>query len=176
MGRYQRASVMYTRVLAVLPNHWRALLNKAVALLGANEVKGAKKALKEAFKLTNRVELHDAIAHMKQMLTRLGFCHVDFLMKELSELKVPVSYACTVGLEKYVRESALEAILRNLLHFLKPETFQGAVKAINKRILNVLNSLESSEVDLGMLCALLAPICSGPPEQRKWTVFYALLW
>ncbi|KAF9602146.1 hypothetical protein IFM89_025313 [Coptis chinensis] len=218
MGRYQRASEMYTRVLAVLPNHWRAQLNKAVALLGANEVKEAEKALKEAFKMTNRVELHDAIAHMKQMqkkpakgkdfvvvepsnfkrgneettsredlanaleirafqrLTRLGFCHVDFLMKEISEMKVPVSYARTVGLEKYVRESALEAILRNLLHFLKPETFQGAVKAINKRILSVLNSWESSKVDLGMLCALLAPICSGPPEQRKRTVFDALLW
>ncbi|KAF9623578.1 hypothetical protein IFM89_003368 [Coptis chinensis] len=165
-----------------------------------------------------RVELHDAIAHMKQMqkkpakgkdfvvvepsnfkwgneettsredlanafeirafqrLTRLGFCHVDFLMKEISEMKVPVSYACIVGLEKYVWESALEAILRNLLHFLKPETFQGAVKAIKKRILSVLNSWESSKVDLGMLCAFLAPIRSGPPEQRKRTFFDALLW
>ncbi|KAF9618075.1 hypothetical protein IFM89_000026 [Coptis chinensis] len=91
-------------------------------------------------------------------------------------MKVPVSYARTVSLEKYVRESALEAILHNLLHFLKPETFQGAVKAINKRILSVLNSWASSKVDLGMLCALLAPICSGPPEQRKRTVSDALLW
>ncbi|KAF9614201.1 hypothetical protein IFM89_015709, partial [Coptis chinensis] len=67
MGRFQKASEMYTRVLAILPNHWRAQGNKAVALLGANEVREAEKTLKEAFKMTNRVELHDAIAHMKQM-------------------------------------------------------------------------------------------------------------
>ncbi|KAF9589638.1 hypothetical protein IFM89_026640 [Coptis chinensis] len=62
----------------------------------------------------------------------------------------------------------------DLVH--SPETLQGAVKAINKRILSVLNSWESSKVDLGMLCALLSPICSGPPEQRKRTVLDALLW
>ncbi|KAK4349029.1 hypothetical protein RND71_031784 [Anisodus tanguticus] len=67
MGRYQRASEMYTRVLSVWPNHWRAQLNKAVALLGAGETEEAKKALKEALKMTNRVELHDAVAHLKQL-------------------------------------------------------------------------------------------------------------
>ncbi|KAF9618074.1 hypothetical protein IFM89_000025 [Coptis chinensis] len=67
MGRFQRASEMYTRVLAILPNHCRAQRNKAVALLGANEVREAEKTLKEAFKMTNMVELHDAITQMKQM-------------------------------------------------------------------------------------------------------------
>ncbi|CAN0872351.1 Uncharacterized TPR repeat-containing protein At2g32450 [Linum grandiflorum] len=67
LGRFQRASEMYTRVLAVWPNHWRAQLNKAVSLLGAGETEEAKTALEEALKMTNRVELHDAISHMKQL-------------------------------------------------------------------------------------------------------------
>jgi HEAT repeat protein len=40
---------------------------RAVSLLGAGENKEAKKALKEALKMTNRVELHDAISHLKQL-------------------------------------------------------------------------------------------------------------
>ncbi|CAN1314732.1 Uncharacterized TPR repeat-containing protein At2g32450 [Linum perenne] len=67
LGRFQRASEMYTRVLAVWPNHWRAQLNKAVSLLGAGETEEAKGALKEALKMTNRVELHDAIYHLQQL-------------------------------------------------------------------------------------------------------------
>ncbi|XP_043712649.1 uncharacterized TPR repeat-containing protein At1g05150-like [Telopea speciosissima] len=67
MGRYQRASEMYTRVLAVWPNHWKAQLNKAISLLGANEADESRKALKEAFKMTKRVELHDTIVHLKQL-------------------------------------------------------------------------------------------------------------
>ncbi|KAF5196107.1 Calcium-binding tetratricopeptide family protein [Thalictrum thalictroides] len=217
IGRYRRASEMYTRVLAARPDHWRAQVNKAVALLGANEAKEAKKALKEAFKMTNRVELHDAIAHMKHMqkkpakengvlvepskfkrvtedsasredlanaldirafqrLTRLGFCDVDLLKKEISETKVPVSYSLYSSPGKSVRKSALEVILCRLLHFLKPETFQGAVKAINKRILSILDYWDSSKVDLGMFYAVLAPICSGSLDKRKRVVFDALLW
>jgi hypothetical protein len=42
-------------------------LNKAVSLLGAGENEEAKKALKEALKMTNRVELHNAISHLKQL-------------------------------------------------------------------------------------------------------------
>ncbi|KAK6926861.1 Tetratricopeptide repeat [Dillenia turbinata] len=67
MGRYQRASEMYTRVLSVSPNHWRVQLNEAVALLGAGETKEAKRALKEALKITNWVELHDTVSHLKQL-------------------------------------------------------------------------------------------------------------
>ncbi|KAF8406503.1 hypothetical protein HHK36_008592 [Tetracentron sinense] len=224
MGRYQRASEMYTRVLAVWPNHWRAQLNKAVSLLGAGESEEAKKSLKEALKMTNRVELHDAIAHLKQLqkkqlkangaangdgaflvvevskfkrvgqrtilrqelanaleirafqrLTRLSHCDIDLLKKEMSENEVPVSYSGGGIPVKTIRKSALEGILRRLLRFLKPETFQGAVKAINERILSVLDDSGSGRVDVGMFYAVLAPICSGPSDKRKQAVFDALL-
>lgn len=226
VGRYQRASEMYTRVLAVWPNHWRAQLNKAVALLGAGEAEEARKALKEAFKMTNRVELYDAITHMKllqkkkpkgngsgadgeaafsvvepskfkrvgrkttvrqdlasaleirafQRLTRLSRCDVDLLKKEMSESDVPVSYSGSGAPEKSIRKAALEGILRKLLSFLRAETFQGSVKAINERILSILDASGSGRVDLGMFFAVLAPICMGPPERRKRIVFDALLW
>jgi hypothetical protein len=38
-----------------------------VSLLGAGKNEEAKKALKEALKMTNRGELHDAISHLKQL-------------------------------------------------------------------------------------------------------------
>lgn len=225
MGRYQRASEMYTRVLGVWPNHWRAQLNKAVSLLGAGETEDAKKALKEALKMTNRVELHDAISHLKQLqkkklkgsaggngdetfmivesskfkavgekttlrqelaraldirgfqrITRLGRCDVDLLKKEMNENDSPVSYSGSGLPEKSIRKASLEVILRRLLSFLKPETFVGAVKAINQKILSVLDDSESGRVDLGMFFAVLAPICSGQPEKRKRVAFDALLW
>ncbi|KAJ8762184.1 hypothetical protein K2173_007338 [Erythroxylum novogranatense] len=225
LGRFQRASEMYTRVLAVWPNHWRAQLNKAVTLLGAGEAEEAKKALKEALKMTNRVELHDAISHLKQLqkkkfkgngaangdnafisvelnkfktvgerttlrqnladalkirafqrITRLTRCDVELLKKEMSENDVPVSYSGGGVPEKSVRKPNLEGILRKLLDFLKPETFQGAVKAINERILSVLDVTGSGRVDLGMFFAILAPICSGSPDKRKQIAFDALMW
>ncbi|KAK8623308.1 hypothetical protein V6N13_118195 [Hibiscus sabdariffa] len=226
LGRFQRASEMYTRVLAVWPNHWRAQLNKAVSLLGAGETEEAKKALKEALKMTNRVELHDAIYHMKQLqkkkkvksnggangegafvvvepskfktvgekttlrqdlgnaiqirafqrITRLSRCDVDLLKKEMSETDVPVSYSGGGVPQKSIRKPNLEEILRRLLRFLKPETFQGAVKAINERILSVLDETGSGRVDLGMFYAVLAPICNGHTDKRKRIAFDALLW
>ncbi|KAJ6412070.1 EF HAND FAMILY PROTEIN putative EXPRESSED-RELATED [Salix viminalis] len=225
LGRFQRASEMYTRVLAVWPNHWRAQLNKAVSLLGAGETEEAKKALKEALKLTNRVELHDAISHLKQIqkkkvkgnggangegvlvivepskfktvnekttlrqdlanalqirmfqrITRLSRCDVELLKKEMSEHDVPLSYSGGGVPEKSIRKPNLEEILRRLLNFLKPETFQGAVKAINERILSILDETGSGRVDLGMIYAILAPICSGNPDKRKRVAFDALLW
>lgn len=225
LGRFQRASEMYTRVLAVWPNHWRAQLNKAVSLLGAGETEEAKKALKEALKMTNRVELHDAVSHLKQLqkkkskgnggtngegafaivepskfktvgeqttvrqdlanalqirafqkITRLSRCDAELLKKEMSETDVPVSYSGGGGPQKSIRKPNLEEILRKFLHFLKPETFQGAVKAINERILSVLDETGSGRVDLGLFYAILAPICSGSPEKRKRVAFDALLW
>lgn len=225
LGRFPRASEMYTRVLAVWPNHWRAQLNKAVSLLGAGETEEAKKALKEALKMTNRVELHDAISHLKQLqkkkvksnggangegafvtveflrfktvgdkttlrqdlanalqirafqrITRLSRCDVDLLKREMIDRDVPVSYSGTGAPQKTIRKPNLEEILRRLLNFLKPETFQGAVKAINERILSVLDETGSGRVDLGMFYAILAPICSGPLEKRKRVAFDALVW
>jgi tetratricopeptide (TPR) repeat protein len=225
MGRYQRASEMYTRVLGVWPNHWRAQLNKAVSLLGAGETEDAKKALKEALKMTNRVELHDAISHLKQLqkkrlkgnngnvgeesfiivepskfktvgektmprqelanaleirafqrITRLNRCDVELLKKEMNENDPPVSYSGEGVPEKSIRKAALEGILRRLLTFLKPETFVGAVKAINQKILAVLDESETGRVDLGMFFAVLAPICGGSPEKRKRVAFESLSW
>lgn len=245
VGRYQRAAEMYSKVLAIWPNHWRAQLNKAVSLLGAGETEEAKKALKEAFKMTNRVELYDAIAHLKhlqkrpkglnsiiqradqrggsdtqaqmglsgtsseegvlvvesnrfrranekttprqylayaldirafQRLTRLNRCDVNLLKKELSETRVTVSQSGTGVPEKNIRKAELEKILKRLLHFLKPETFQGAVKAVNERVLTILDGSGSGRVDLGLFFALLAPICSGSPDKRKRYAFDALMW
>ncbi|KAF3631010.1 putative kinesin-like protein NACK2-like isoform X1 [Capsicum annuum] len=224
MGRYQRASEMYTRVLSVWPNHWRAQLNKAVALLGAGETEEAKKALKEALKMTNRVELHDAVAHLKQLqkkklkgngggngeeafiivepskfktvgekttlradlstaldirsfqrITRLNRCDVDQIKKEIDETDVPMSYSGGVP-EKSIRKASLEEILRRLLKFLKPETFIGAVKAINQKVLSILDESESGRLDLGMFFAVLAPVCGGSAEKRKRIAYEALLW
>lgn len=229
MGRYQRATEMYTRVLAVWPNHWRAQLNKAVSLLGAGEADEARKALKEALKMTNRVELHDAISHLKQLqkkkktakanangdgsggafvivepskfkttgeksstrqdlfnalqirafqrITRLSRCNVDLIKAEMSTNDTPVSYSGTGGNpEKSIRKASLEFVVQRLLHFLKAETFQAAIKAINERILSVLDASGSGRVDLGMFFALLAPICRGPTDKRKRVAFDALLW
>ncbi|KAM7272042.1 hypothetical protein ACFE04_031256 [Oxalis oulophora] len=225
LGRFQRASEMYTRVLAVWPNHWRAQLNKAVSLLGAGETDEAKKALKEALKMTNRVELHDAIFHLKQLqkrkakgnggadgegafiivelpkfktvgdkttlrqdladalqirtfqrITRLSRCDVELLKKELNDNDVPVSYSGGGVPQKSIRKPNLEEILWRLLNFLKPETFQGSIKAINEKILSVLDEAGSGRVDLGLFFAVLAPMCSGTPEKRKRIAFDALLW
>ena len=222
LGRFQRASEMYARVLTVWPNHWRAQLNKAVSLLGAGETEEARKALKEALKMTNRVELHDAISHLKQLqkkkvkpsngepsfaivdptkfktagekttlrqdlaialeirafqrVTRLSRCDVELLRKEMNEKDVPVSYSGGGVPERSIRKPNLEEILRRLLGFLKPETFQGAVKAVNERILSVLDDQGSGRVDLGMFYAVLAPICNGSPEKRKRVAYDSLLW
>lgn len=225
VGRFPRASEMYSRVLSVRPNHWRAQLNKAVSLLGAGEAEDAKKSLQEAFKMSKRVEVHDAIAHLKtlqrkkllkgggaegdsgylviepskfkqvgrkttlrqelatalqirafQIVTRLSRCDVDLLKNEMSKAEVPISYSGAGVPEKSIRKAALELILRKLLHFLKPETFQGVVKAINERILSVLDYSGSGRVDLGMFFAVLAPICSGNLDRRKRAVFEALQW
>ncbi|KAL3514726.1 hypothetical protein ACH5RR_027443 [Cinchona calisaya] len=225
MGRYQRASEMYTRVLAVWPNHWKAQLNKAVSLLGAGETDEAKKALKEALKMTNRVELHDAVAHLKQLqkkrlkgngngaaeeaymtverskfktagerttlrpelanaldirafqkITRLNRCDVELIKKQMNDNDVPVSYSGSGLPEKSIRKASLEEILRKLLTFLKPETFIGAVKAINQKILSTLDESESGRVDLGLFFAVVAPLCGGPADRRKRVVYDALLW
>ncbi|KVH87614.1 uncharacterized TPR repeat-containing protein At1g05150-like [Cynara cardunculus var. scolymus] len=224
MGRYQRASEVYVRVLGLWPNHWRAQLNKAVSLLGAGETEEAKKSLKEALKMTSRVELHDALSHLKQLqkkklkgnngneedsftvvepskfktvgekttmrqdlataldirsfqrITRLFRCDVELLKKDMNETEAPLTYSGYGVPEKSIRKAALEAILRRLLSFLKPETFVGAVKAINLKILSVLDESESGRVDLGMFFAVLAPICGGTPDKRKRVAFDSLLW
>ncbi|KAI3688859.1 hypothetical protein L2E82_46749 [Cichorium intybus] len=227
MGRYQRASEVYIRVLGLWPNHWRAQLNKAVSLLGAGETEETKKSLKEALKMTSRVELHDALSHLKQLqkkkgkgngnrngigeaafiviessrfqtlggrttvrqelatgldirsfqrLTRLFRCDVGLLKKEMDDSQTPLTYSGYGVPEKSIRKAGLECVLRRLLSFLKAETFVGSVKAINLKILSVLDESESGRVDLGMFFAVIAPICGGSPEKRKRVAFDSLLW
>ncbi|GAY42981.1 hypothetical protein CUMW_071100 [Citrus unshiu] len=227
MGEDERAIEVFQKAIDLKPGHVDALYNLGGLYmdLGAGETEEAKKALKEALKMTNRVELHDAVSHLKQLqkkkskgnrgtngeggfdivepskfktvgerttvrqdlanaleirafqkITRLSRCDVELLKKEMSETDVPVSYSGGGGPQKSIRKPNLEEILRKFLHFLKPETFQGAVKAINERILSVLDETGSARVDLGMFYAILAPICSGSPEKRKRVAFDALLW
>lgn len=57
---------MYANVLQLRPRDWRAQLNRAVCLLGFGEQEEAKKAFKEAFRMTNRLDIYDAIKHLKQ--------------------------------------------------------------------------------------------------------------
>nr|XP_010910390.1 uncharacterized TPR repeat-containing protein At1g05150 [Elaeis guineensis] len=92
VGRYHRAAEMYGRVLAVRPDHWRAQLNRAVSMLGAGEAQEAKKALTEAFKMTKRVELYDAIVHLKHLQRKsqvdgLGWVVVDAAKFKLANEK-----------------------------------------------------------------------------------------
>ncbi|XP_042499010.1 uncharacterized TPR repeat-containing protein At2g32450-like [Macadamia integrifolia] len=245
VGRYQRAAEMYGRVLGIQPNHWRAQVNRAVSLLGAGEAADAKKALREALKMTNRVELYDAMAHMKklqkknqggrlssfakndvqssknkkcladgvdvtiveasnfkrasekttrrecladalhirdfQRITRLHRCDVSLLNKETESGSEEWETHVTDNSEseepeKSIKKAALEVILRKLLHFLKPEAFQGAVKAVDRQILSVLDATSSGRVDLGMFYAVIAPICAGETGNRKRAAFDALLW
>ena len=82
-----------------------------------------------------------------QRLTRLNHCDINLVKKELTETKVPISQSGSGVSEKTIRKAALEQILRRLLNFLKPETFQGAVKAVNERVLTVLDGSGSGRVD-----------------------------
>ncbi|KAI5064612.1 hypothetical protein GOP47_0021282 [Adiantum capillus-veneris] len=238
IGRFQRAAEMYSKVLALQPGHWRAQLNRAVALLGAGEREEANKAFKEAFKMTNRVELYDAVMHMKlmgkkpkglgtalkgaeegttdveagvtnsrdvgvlvvepsrfrrasdkttprpwlstaldirrfQRDTRLGRCEVVNLGKEFMDNKEQTAGNTALHMAP---KHELEKILSRLLPFLKPDTFQGTVKAINKKVLNVLDQASSGQIDLGIFFAVIAPICAGSQDQRKKAAFDALAW
>lgn len=57
---------MYAKVIQLRPRDWRAQLNRAVSLLGAGEQEDSRKAFKEAFRMTNRLDIYDAIKHLKQ--------------------------------------------------------------------------------------------------------------
>ncbi len=53
---------------------------------------------------------------------------------------------------------------------------QGAVRAINERILLVLDPTGLGRVDVGMFFAVLAPLCGGSTDSRKRLVFDVLKW
>lgn len=238
-GKFQRAADTYSRVLALQGNNWRAELNRAVSLLGAGQIDEAKKAFKEAYKMTRRSELYDAIVHLRQMerrpkglssflrrgeenggtvgdsfraednsimveasrfrranasttpsqwlacaleirkfqrCARLSKCDTASIKKEISQTNLPVSSSSMGTSEKSIRKEVLEKVLRRLLHFLKPEAFQGAMKAINEKVLTLLDTTDSGRVDLGMVFAVLSPLCGGSLDKRKHTAFDALVW
>ncbi|KAG6399324.1 hypothetical protein SASPL_140800 [Salvia splendens] len=200
MGRYQRASEMYTRVLAVCPSHWRAQLNKAVSLLGAAETEDAMKALKEALKMTNRVELHDAIAHLKQLQKRKlrgngnGNGEAAFVTVEPSKFKA-------VGEKTTLRPEL--AIVLDIINFqrvtrlnrcevekIKMEMSEGDVpisysdsgmserfihKASLEGILHKLLSFLKPEAFVRVVKAINQKILSSV-EKRKQTSYESLLW
>ncbi|KAG0488032.1 hypothetical protein HPP92_006843 [Vanilla planifolia] len=65
-ARHHRAAEMFGRVVAISPDHWKAQLNRGISLFGAGEWDESKKDLSEALKLTNRIELYEAIQSLKQ--------------------------------------------------------------------------------------------------------------
>lgn len=239
IGRYLRAADTYSKVLALQPGNWRAQLNRAVSLLGAGDIDEAKKAFKEAYRMTKRSDLYDAIVHLGRMErrpkglssflrkgeensgtvgdsfraedncmtvessrfrranarttprqwlacaldirlfqkhTRLNRCDIASVKKELGQSHLLVSSSRVGMSEKSIRKEALEKVLRRLLHFLKPEAFQNAVKVINEKVLTLLDTTESGRVDLGMVFAVLSPVCGGSLDKRKHTAFDALVW
>lgn len=231
--RYERAAEMYQKVIQLKPRDWRAQLNRAVSLLGAGEQEEAKKAFKEAFRMTNRLDIYDAIKHLKQRKsinafaanaeqsatgrrtivhepsftlvdrtkfrqanndttpreylacalvirkfqkhTRLNTCDINTLSAVVDKsgyLRVNDKTGAPPSQnEKMVRKAELEKLLPGLLKNLNPDTFQSAVRAINERILSILDRTGSGRVDVGMFFAVLAPLCGGPVEKRKRLVF-----
>ncbi|GFZ10407.1 calcium-binding tetratricopeptide family protein [Actinidia rufa] len=190
MGRYQRASEMYTRVLGVWPNHWRAQLNKAVSLLGAGETEESKKALKEALQMTNRVELHDAILHLKQLqkkrLKGNGGTNGEevFIIVEPSKFK-------TVGEKTTVRQELANALAvrafqritrlsRCDVELLKKEMTENdaPVSYSGRGVPEKSIRKASLEVELIWACVLLFlhQFVVGLLKKRKRAAFDSLLW
>ena len=61
-GRYEAALGYYNAVLAVQPQHWRSLLNSAVALIGLRRSDEAQDALKRAIRLSGaRIPLNTCL-------------------------------------------------------------------------------------------------------------------
>lgn len=235
IGQYGRAANAYLKVLALQPDHWRSQLNRAVSLLGAGDIDESKRAFKEAYKMTGRSELYDAIVHLQyvekrpqgmsnflrrgdansgivgdsfraeddftevesarfrgvnarttprellasaldirefQRCTRFNRCDVANVMNQ-TLLHVSSSHDGTP--EKLIRKEALEKVIRRLLHFLKPEAYQGAMKLVNEKVLSVLDSTGSGRVDLGLVLAVLALVCGGSLDSRKRAAFHALV-
>lgn len=234
-GKYASAADIYAKVLNINPRHWQAQLNRAVALLGDGKVQESRAALKEAFRMTNRVEVFDELERQKhvqkkgsksanivasvqasngssgrdadfvvvepskfgradesttervwlgaaleirlmQKQTRVYLVDVSVITNIIVDGNLPLAPATSYE-DKVIRKPDLERVLReDILHSLNASTFQGAVKVINERILGVLDRSGTGRVDLGYFFAILAPICAGPGDIRKQTVFDCLLW
>ncbi|XP_024517538.1 uncharacterized TPR repeat-containing protein At1g05150 [Selaginella moellendorffii] len=71
-GSFSLAAEAYSSVIALDPTHWQAHLNKAVSLLGMADVEHAVESMKQAFKLTNRVEIFDEMKHLRYLQRNPG--------------------------------------------------------------------------------------------------------
>lgn len=113
-----------------------------------------------------------------QKHTRLVSCDISTLSAAIDRsgyLRANEKFgAAPTQNEKVVRKAELEKILPGVLQVHNPDTFQSAVRAINERILSVLDRSGSGRVDVGMFFAVLAPLCGGPVEKRKRLVFDVL--
>ena len=69
-----------------------------------------------------------------------------------------------------------ERILKRLLKFSSPATFQSVMKAVNERILSKLDRHGRGLVNIGLFLAVLTPICAGSIDERKAAMFEILLW
>ena len=58
-SHHSAAVQCYDAVLALNSQHWRSLLNKAVALTGVHEDRAAQLALKQAYEISGTVHEHD---------------------------------------------------------------------------------------------------------------------
>eukprot|EP00850_Spirogloea_muscicola_P004248 SM000018S03613 [mRNA] locus=s18:342383:347099:+ [translate_table: standard] len=85
------------------------------------------------------------------------------------------SHSLTPSSDRMLNKASMEKICRALLPKLSPQVFQQAMRALNVRIFALLDD-KSGKLDLGMFLAIIAPLCSGTPEQRKQCAFNALSW
>ncbi|KAG0449765.1 hypothetical protein HPP92_027212 [Vanilla planifolia] len=128
-------------------------------------------------KTTLRQDLANALEiRVFQRLSRFDRCSIEEMKKVMTETNVPLSYSGGGAPVKSIRKAGLEVILRKLLHFLKADAFQGSVKAVNEKVLSVMDASGSGRVDLGMFFAAIAPLFAGSTDRRKRVVFDALLW
>ncbi|KAL3514118.1 hypothetical protein ACH5RR_026835 [Cinchona calisaya] len=109
-----------------------------------------------------------------QKITKLHQCDVELVKKQMDE-NANVVDSVSSSAKRSIRKASVEGSLRELLGLLKPETFVAAVKAINQKILSVLDEPKSGKVDLCLFLAVIAPLCRGPLDKRKRVAYHALL-
>lgn len=106
-----------------------------------------------------------------QRLTKLRECPVEDVLSEKSDSNIP---AGADG--KNVRKAMAERILKRLLKFSSPATFQSVMKAVNERILSKLDRHGRGLVNIGQFLAVLTAICRGTNDERKAAMFEILQW
>ncbi|OAY71103.1 putative TPR repeat-containing protein [Ananas comosus] len=149
---------LYNAILYVKKHQRRLRLREGngvdFAVVDPSAFKTADRRTTHARCLTDALCIRDI-----QKITRFGRIDANLLRREMG------------GRERVATKAELEGILRKLLHFLNVESFQEAMKVINEKILTILDATSSGKIDLSMFFAVVAPICTGPPENRKGVAF-----